>query len=141
MYYIEGDTMSELTYDVEKQLKLTKTTGPDIYELTPIKSKSVDDMTDTEEELWMAVRLYGELPDDAEEGDVYTPWELLPEGHQTPAQRDQDALDEAAETGEEVVITSTTVSCNDDTNACNLDRVARVATPEGEIDKRRTHTY
>jgi len=134
-------TDTQLTYEVEKHLKHAKTTGPDIYELKPIRQGDYEDLTDRQRELSIDVRLYGELPDDADEGDIYTAWELLPDGHQTAEQRDQDALDEAQETGEEVIITSATIGCNDDDRECNLDRASRVATPEGEIEKRRTHTY
>jgi len=141
MYYMRRGKMDELTYEVEKHLKLKKTTGPDIYETKPIRQGDYGDLTDRERELSVDVRLYGELPDGAEEDDIYTAWELLPDGHQTAEQRDQDALDEAQETGEEVIITSATIGCNDDDRECNLDRVARVATPEGDIKKRRTHTY
>jgi hypothetical protein len=56
-------------------------------------------------------------------------------------EKDQDALEESAEIGEEVVISKTTTYCNDSSKECNLDHVTRVATPEGEIETRRTHTY
>jgi len=126
---------------LRKHLKHGRTTGPDIYELKPIRQGGYEDQTERERKLSIDVRLYGELPDDAEEGEVYTAWELLPDGHQTSEQRDQDALDEAQETGEEVIITSATIGCNDDNRDCTLDHVSRVATPEGEIEKRRTRTY
>jgi len=140
-YTIEGDKMDELIYEVEKHLKHAKTTGPDIYETKPILQQDYDNLTEEQKDLHTEVRLYGELPDGAEEGEVYTAWELLPDGHQTAEQRDQDALDEAQETGEEVIITSATIVCNDDGRECSLDRVSRVATPEGKIEKRRAHTY
>lgn len=133
--------MSELTYEVEEHTTLRKTTGPDITELKLIASKRHEEMSEDEKDLWMEVKLYGEVPDDAEAGDVYLPTEVLPDGHQTAAERDQAALDEAAETGDVVVISEGTTGCNDDDKECSLDRVARVATPEGDIEKRRTHTY
>jgi hypothetical protein len=141
MYYMRQRKMDEPTYEVEKHLKLKKTTGPDIYETKPILKQDYDDLTEEQTDLWLEVRLYGDLPDDAEEGEVYTASELLPDDHQISAERDQEALGEAVETGEEVVISSASIGCNDDDKKCSLDRVARVATPEGNIEKRRTHTY
>jgi len=51
------------------------------------------------------------------------------------------ALDEAAETGERVVIDQTTIDCRDPGAECSADRVTRVATPEGEIESRTTHLH
>lgn len=51
------------------------------------------------------------------------------------------ALDEASAAGERVPALSTTGECADDSRECSLDRVAFVATPDGEIDVERTHTY
>lgn len=133
--------MDELTYEVEKHLKLKKTTGPDLYETKPILQQDYNSLTEDQKDFCIEVRLHGELPDDAEEGEVYTGSELLPDDHQTSAERDQEALDEAVETGEEVVISSATTACNDDDKDCSFDRLARVATSEGNIEKRRTHTY
>lgn len=134
-------TTELLTYEVEEQTKLVKTTGPDITELNPIPQFSLEDLDGAAQDLALDVRLYGSLPEDAQAGDVYTARDLLPADHQTAAEHDNDALEEAAETGEEVVINKSTTSCNDSSKECNLDHITRVATPGGDIETRRTHTY
>jgi len=134
--------MDEITFKVEKHLKLGKTTGPDIYETKPILKQDYDNLTEDQKDLCMEVRLCGELPDDAETGEVYTASELLPDDHQIPKKRDQEALKKAAKTGEDVIISESQTGCNDDDDKkCSLDRVTRVATPDGKIEKQRTHTY
>lgn len=47
----------------------------------------------------------------------------------------------AAETGERQVIARTGGPCTDPTEECNYDHVTYFATPEGEIDVKRTHTW
>jgi len=53
----------------------------------------------------------------------------------------RESLDEAAESGEKVQVASGTASCSDPNEECSLDRLTYYATPNGEIDVSRTHTY
>jgi len=53
----------------------------------------------------------------------------------------RESLDEAAESGERVQVASGTASCSDPNEECSLDRLTYYATPSGEIDVTRTHTY
>lgn len=51
------------------------------------------------------------------------------------------AFDEAAAADEPVTVATGISDCNDDARECSLDRVTYRATPAGEIDVDRTHTY
>jgi single-stranded DNA-specific DHH superfamily exonuclease len=53
----------------------------------------------------------------------------------------RESLDVAAESGERVQVASGTASCSDPNEECSLDRLTYYATPNGEIDISRTHTY
>lgn len=106
--------------------------------LKPTKSHA--EWTDAERELGLKVDTDHDVPEDAEAGDVFALDDLL-DDTRTAEEKDQAALDEAAETGEEVVISKSTTDCNDASKECNLDHVTRVATPDGDIETRRTHTY
>lgn len=106
--------------------------------LVPTKKRK--HMTDRQRELHRRVDTDHDVPEDAIAGDVYTVEDLL-DDPRTAEERDQDALDEAAETGETVVINRSTTGCNDPSKECSLDKVARIATPDGEIKTERTHTY
>lgn len=53
----------------------------------------------------------------------------------------RESLDEAVESGEKVKVASGTASCSDPNEECSLDRLTYYATPNGEIDVSRTHTY
>jgi hypothetical protein len=74
-------------------------------------------------------------------------WEDLVEDY--PALRGTNAdpetvrelVDEAAESEEKVQVASGTASCSDPNEECNLDRLTYYATPNGEIDVSRIHTY
>jgi len=103
-------------------------------------TKPYGEMTDRQMDLDMRVRAKRDMPDDVSAGDI-VPVEDLLEDPRTQDGKEQDALEEAAETGEEIVISKSTESCNDASRECNLDHVSRVATPDGEIETRRTHTY
>jgi len=133
---------SPLTYRVEEFTKTSTAGGWGEREITKqrlVPSKSHSEMTDREQALSLKVDT-DRVPDDAEPGDVLTFEDLLDDAR-TREEKEQDALDEAAETSEEVVISKSTTSCNDASKECNLDHVTRVATPGGDIEKRRTHTY
>lgn len=52
-----------------------------------------------------------------------------------------DAFDEAQDAGEQVVIGDSTSDCNDDGKQCNLDIITYIATPDGDVETTRTHTY
>ncbi|RLM94369.1 hypothetical protein D3D01_16025 [Haloarcula sp. Atlit-7R] len=130
---------SPLTYEVEEYSKGTGSWGQELTGQKLVPSKSYNEMTEREQDLSMKVDT-DRVPDDAEPGDVLTFEDLLDDAR-TNEEKDEDALDEAAETGEEVVINKSTTSCNDSSKECNLDHVTRVATPEGDIESRRTHTY
>lgn len=103
-------------------------------------TKPHGEMTEKEKELNMKVNKKNDVPNDAEAGDIVALEDILGDTR-TREEKDQDALEEASETGEEVVISKTTTDCNDPSKECNLDHVTRVATPDGEIETRRTHTY
>jgi len=135
-------TDEPLTFTVEEHTKKSRAGGWGEREITKqrlSRNKSHAEMTDRQRALNGRVDT-DRVPDDAESGDVLTLDDLLNDPR-TRDEREQDALDEAAETGEEVVITKSTTGCNDSSRECNLDHVTRVATPEGEIETQRTHTY
>jgi len=50
-------------------------------------------------------------------------------------------LEEATETDEPVTVATGISDCSDDDRECSLDRLTYQATPDGEIEARRTHTY
>lgn len=52
-----------------------------------------------------------------------------------------DAFDEAKKDGEKVEVADGTDSCNDRNKECNLDLITYYATPDGEVEKNRVHTY
>ena len=128
-----------LTYDVEEYSKSTGSWGQELTGERLVPSKSFSEMTEREQELSHKVDT-DRVPDEAEPGDVLTFEDLLDDAR-TSEEKDQDALDEAAETGEEVIISESTTYCNDPSKECNIDYVTRLATPEGDIETRRTHTY
>jgi len=139
---IPEQTDEPLTFVVEEYTKTSRAGGWGKRKITKQRlnrNKSHAEMTDRQRELSTRIDT-DRVPDDAESGDVLTVDDLL-DDPRTRDERDQDALDEAAETGEKVVISTSTTSCNEPREECNLDRVTRVATPEGEIETRRTHTY
>lgn len=53
----------------------------------------------------------------------------------------QEAIEEAKESGEKVEIDSRSTTCNDSSRECGVDTVTRYATPDGEIETDRRHTY
>jgi hypothetical protein len=53
----------------------------------------------------------------------------------------RESLDEAVESGEKVQVASGTASCSEPNKQCNLDRLTYYATPDGEINVSRIHTY
>jgi hypothetical protein len=53
----------------------------------------------------------------------------------------RDFFEEAEETGEPVEVASGNSRCSDRSKECDLDLLTYRATPEGEIDVKRTHTY
>lgn len=63
--------------------------------------------------------------------------------HGTGADPDdvEAALTEADETGEQVEVASGTDTCSEREFECNLDLITYYATPDGRIDRSRTHTY
>jgi hypothetical protein len=131
--------------DEPLEYEVTETTrkgswGQEITKQKLQATKSYSEMTEKEKELNMKVDQKHDVPDDAEAGDIIALDDIV-EDTRTQEEKDQEALDEAAETGKEVVISKTTTDCNDATKECNLDHVTRVATPKGEIETRRTHTY
>jgi len=130
---------SPLEYEVVVD-RSTGSWGQDLESLKLKASKTHTEMTERERELAIEIDREADVPDDAEAGDTYTLEEIL-EDVRTRDEIEQDALDEAAESGEEVVINKSTTGCNDSSKECNLDHVARVATPDGDIETRRTHTY
>ena len=131
-----------LTYEVTEYTKTSRAGGWGKREVTKQRltpSKSMGDMDERERELHRRVDT-DRVPDDAEPGDELTFEDLL-DDPRTTDEREQDALDEAAESDEEVVVWRDTARCNDSREECNLDHVTRVATPDGEIETRRTHTW
>ena len=133
---------SPLTYEVEQYTKTTRAGGWGKREITKerlVPSKSYAEMTEHEQELKHKVDT-DRVPADAEPGDILTFDDLLDDAR-TAEEKEQEAVEEAAATGDEVVINKSTTSCNDSSKECNLDHVTRVATPEGGIETRRTHTY
>jgi len=136
-------TDEPLAFEVEERTKTTSTGGWGEREITTQRltaTKRRAEMTERQTTLLQKIDAERDVPEDAEAGDVFAIDELLDDAR-TPEERDEDALDEAAETDEEVVISRTTTDCDDPNKECTLDRVTRVATPEGEIEARRTHTY
>lgn len=145
----DGDSTETLTtdaplqYEVEEYTKTSRAGGWGKQELTKQRlrtNKSYAEMTERERELHRKVDTDYDVPEDAEDGDVFALGDIL-DDPRTSDEIEQDALDEAVETGEEVVINSSTTDCNDPSRECNLDHVTRVATPDGEINTQRTHTY
>lgn len=130
---------SPLTYEAKEYSKGTGSWGQELTETKLVPSKSYNEMNERERDLSRKVDT-DRVPDGAEPGDVLTFEDLLDDAR-TTEEKEQDALDAAAGTGEEVVINKSTTSCNDSSKECNLDHVTRVATPEGDIETRRTHTY
>jgi hypothetical protein len=53
----------------------------------------------------------------------------------------RESLEAAAESGEKVQVASGTASCSDPREECSLDRLSYWATPNGEVEMTRTHTY
>lgn len=132
-----------LQYEVVEQTKRARTDGWGSGEVTVLKlsaNKSITEMDERETDLNSKIDKEYDVPEDAEVGDEFRPGDLLGDAR-TEDEKEQDALDEAAETGEDVVISKTTTECNDDAKECNLDHVSRVATPDGDIETHRTHTH
>jgi len=132
-------TDEPLAYEVRERT----TTGSWDQKITKqrlVATKDRAEMTDRQRDLHRKIDAENDVPEDAIAGDVYTVDDLL-EDPRTDEEREQDALDEAAETGERVEINTTTTDCNDPSKECSLDRVTRYATPDGEIETERTHTY
>lgn len=135
-------TDEPLAYRVEEFTTTSTAGGWGKQEITKqrlVANKSFAEMTDRQRELSLRVNT-DRVPDGVEAGDVLTLEDLLGDAR-TRDEKEQEALEEAAETGEEVVISKTTTECNDPAKECNLDHVTRIATPDGEIETRRTHTY
>mgnify|MGYP005849929227 CR=1 FL=1 len=131
-----------LTYTVEEYTKTTSAGGWGKRELTKqrlVPSKSRIEMTDRESSLHIKINT-DRVPNNTDPGDVLTLDDLL-DDPRTREQKDNDALDTAAETGEEVIISENTTRCNDPSKECNIDYVTRVAKPNGEIETHRAHTY
>lgn len=53
----------------------------------------------------------------------------------------QEAFEEAAEAGEPVTVATGSEHCDGSVRECSLDRLTYRATPDGDIDIQRTHTY
>lgn len=135
-------TDAPLTYEVEEYERSTRSDwgGGTVTQTRLSANKSRVERTDAENDLARQIDTDHDVPEDAEPGDVLAPGDILDDAR-TSAEREQDALEEAADTGDEVVISRTTTSCNDSSRECSTDRVARVATPAGDVETRRTHTY
>lgn len=132
-------TDDPLTYEVEEYSKGKGSWGQEITGKRLVPSKSYANMNARQRELHRRVDTEN-APDDAEPGDVITLADLFDDAR-TTEDKEQEALKEAKETGENVVISRTSTECNDPSKECNTDRVARIATPSGEIEVERTHTY
>jgi len=132
-------TGEPLTYEVTETTR-KGSWGQEITKQKLRATKSYGEMTEKEKELDMKINKKNDVPDDAKAGDIVALEDIVGDTR-TREEKDQDALEEAAETGEEIVISKSTTTCNDSHKECNLDHVTRVATPEGEIKTRRTHTY
>lgn len=78
--------------------------------LTPTKEHK--HMTDRQRKLHRQIDTDHDVPKDAIPGDGYAVEDLLNDPR-TAEKREQDALDEAAETGETAVINKSTTNCND----------------------------
>jgi len=123
-------------YEKEVGIDWTKT----VTKQQLVSSKSWETMTDRQRELDRRVDAEHDVPEGAEPGDEFGLDDLL-DDPRTRDERDQDALDEAAESGEEVTVDEHSADCNDPTKECSTDIVRRVATPDGEVGTRRTHTH
>jgi hypothetical protein len=138
-----AQTDEPLTYEVVEETERLPSLdgwGGDTRTVETLQaSKLHAEMTDRQRELARRVDT-DRVPDDADVGDALTLDELL-DDPRTADEQEQDALEEAAETGEKVIIARSSTGCYDATKECSLDHVTRVATPEGEIETRRTHTY
>jgi len=136
-------TDEPLQYEVVERTKKTRAGGwgeREVSSRSLSTNKTLREMTEREAELHRQIDVEKDVPEDADPGDVLKLDDLL-DDTRTKEEREQDALDEAAETGEEVVLESGTAPCSDPSEECNLDHVSRVATPDGEIETRRTHTW
>lgn len=141
---LRDDSQPEPT-DEPLKYEVTETTrkgswGQEIAKQKLRATKANGEMTEKERTLDMKVNKKHDVPDDAEAGDTVALEDIVGDTR-TREEKDKDALEEAAEIGEEVVISETTTDCNDSLKECNLDHVTRVATPEGAVKTRRTHTY
>lgn len=139
----EGSEPEQTDTPLAYEVREWTTTGSWDQEITHQKlvaTKDRAEMTERQRELHRKVDADNDVPEDAIAGDVYTAEDLL-DDPRTGEEREQDAIEEAAETGESVVINKSTTSCNDPSKECSLDKVTRIATPEGEIKTERTHTY
>jgi hypothetical protein len=137
----ESKDDSPLTYEVEEFTHTIRSDwgNKDVTKHRLSPSKTYGEMTGREQTLSHRVNT-DDVPSEAEPGDVLTLDDLL-DDTRTKAEKEQDALDEAVKTGEEVTISKTMTPCNSSSKECNLDHVTRVATPGGDIETRRTHTY
>lgn len=136
----EPDPTDEpLAYEVTETTR-TGSWGQEITKQRLRRTKSYGEMTEKEKELDRKVNKEYDVPDGAEEGDIVAVEDIL-EDTRTREEKDQDALEEAAETGEEVIISESSSRCNNPSIECDVDHVTRVAKPDGEIETRRTHTY
>lgn len=133
-------TDEPLVYTVEEYSKGTGSWGQELTGTRLVVNKKHAEMTDRQKELHRKVDRDHDVPTDANDGDEYGIDEIL-DDTRTTEEKEQDAIEVAQETGDEIVITSTTTECNDWHKECNLDHVAKIATPNGEIKTRRTHTY
>jgi hypothetical protein len=72
--------------------------------------------------------------------ELHEEYPVLRDTNASPDEVEQ-AFEEAEETGEPVTVTTGTAPCNDRNKECNLDNLRYRATPDGEIEVNRTHTY
>jgi len=132
----------QLTYTVQEYTTTTSAGGWGKREITKqrlSRNKPSSEMTERERSLHLKIDT-DRVPGDADVGDTLTVEDLL-DDPRTRQEKEEDALDAAAETGEEVVVSSSTQRCNTQQKECNIDHVTTVATPDGDIETRRQHTY
>lgn len=132
-------TDEPLTYEVVESTR-TGGWGQEITTQRLRPTKPFSERTDKQRELHWKIHERHDVPNGVEAGDII-PIEDLLDDTRTREEKNQDAIEEAGETGDVVVINKTTTPCNDSGKECDIDHVTRIAHPDGTIETKRRHTY
>lgn len=139
----EDNTAEPLRFKVVEKRKVNpKISGATYHRIEA--QKPPEDRTDEESRIVRKVNARHDVPEDAEDGDEFTVEELaeaIDRDLRPESQKEQDALREAREAGETVTVWKTTDFCDDSSKQCSTDTVRKVATPDGEIETQREHTF